>query len=424
MLSKLISLGVTLDLDFEDTIRLKTLNVSSLVLAGILLFFIGWHGLYTHKITTAMLQAVGFLFLPSIFLAHKHHYYKLGSFIFFGITYTELVIISNWLIPGKGIELYYLPLMILLIILVKKNSWQVFHIIINSILFMAPYTFNRVYPPEVYSNVTLATVYIAILVSVYFFIKTQNNYKAQLKLKNEHLATLNQEKNDLMGIVAHDLKTPLAQIKGLIAILELENHQLNQEQLSLLKKIKEVTDNQQQQISKFLHTKALEEQTEAIHLEEFNLVETCQSILSGFHPMAEKKNISFTEYYDTKRISVYGSKICIEKVLSNLVSNAIKYSYPRTKVSVELRADKMQILLLVKDQGQGFKQEELPMVFKKNTPLSAQPTGGESSTGVGLYIVKKYVELMGGWVWLESSQGKGTTFFVKFPRYFAASQLS
>ncbi len=71
---------------------------------------------------------------------------------------------------------------------------------------------------------------------------------------------------------------------------------------------------------------------------------------------------------------------------------------------------------MVIDEGQGFKKEELHQVFNKNTVLSATPTAKETASGVGLFIVKKYVDLMNGWIWLESTEGVGTTFFIKLPR--------
>lgn len=74
------------------------------------------------------------------------------------------------------------------------------------------------------------------------------------------------------------------------------------------------------------------------------------------------------------------------------------------------------VLITVTDQGQGFKKDEQHRVFEKNVVLSAKPTADESASGMGLYIVKKYVDRMKGKVWFESEQGKGSTFYIKLPK--------
>lgn len=101
--------------------------------------------------------------------------------------------------------------------------------------------------------------------------KIQKQYRLRLNAQKEKLAELNIEKNDLMSIVTHDLKSPLAQIKGLISILELEGNQFSWEQIELFEKIKGVTASQHKQITTFLDVKALEEKIEQITFKDFNL---------------------------------------------------------------------------------------------------------------------------------------------------------
>jgi signal transduction histidine kinase len=106
----------------------------------------------------------------------------------------------------------------------------------------------------------------------------------------------------------------------------------------------------------------------------------------------------------------------LARILDNLVSNAIKFSHPNTSVTVSLnKKDTGKVQLAVKDEGQGIREDEMKKLFGKFSRLSARPTAKESSTGLGLYIVKSLVEELEGSIWCESVWEHGTTFFVELP---------
>jgi signal transduction histidine kinase len=104
------------------------------------------------------------------------------------------------------------------------------------------------------------------------------------------------------------------------------------------------------------------------------------------------------------------------QVFENLISNAIKFSPPHKDVKVILIKDNGKARAEIIDEGPGLTEDDKKKVFRKFQRLSAKPTGGEQSTGLGLSIVKKYVEAMNGKVWCESEQGKGANFIVEFNR--------
>jgi signal transduction histidine kinase len=109
------------------------------------------------------------------------------------------------------------------------------------------------------------------------------------------------------------------------------------------------------------------------------------------------------------------------QILDNLMSNAIKYSPPGTTVLVETWAEKDDVLVGVKDQGPGISEPDQRKLFGKFTRLTARPTGGESSTGLGLSIVKKLAEAMSGSVECRSVLGSGARFVVRLPGWTAGS---
>ena len=416
MFYKLLNLGLLPNLDFEESIRVKFLNAASIIFSIILYFFIGYHSIYTHKYDTVVVLFLIAVGVGSVFLLQYKYKYGIAKFIFFFLLHLVVFTESMFLSPGRGNESFYLSVVILLLIQTKNKYWLIILIGINAVLFILPQLIYTPYPKENYSIITALAVFFAIMLSVRFFILIQNQYKELLNDKNKTLAKLNSEKNDLMSIVAHDLKTPLAQIRGLVNILELESTQLSEEQIELLTKIKGVTENQRDQITNFLDAKALDEKINAITFKEFDLITKVQSIIESFKVLSSSKNIEIIDRYDSEKINVVGSSDCIEKIISNLLSNAIKYSYSDSKVIIDVRSDKRQVIIMITDFGQGFKKEDLRLVFVKNQTLSATPTADETTSGVGLYIVKKYVDMIEGWVWLKSVEGKGTTFFVKFAR--------
>jgi len=122
--------------------------------------------------------------------------------------------------------------------------------------------------------------------------------------------------------------------------------------------------------------------------------------------------------HDSASVKAKGDRLWVKQILSNLISNAIKYSLPNATTTVSLSADPSSKMAYIKvqDEGLGFNEEDLRNIFKKYKKLSATPTNNESSTGLGLYIPKTLVEKMGGTIEVRSAGlGKGSTFILSLP---------
>jgi signal transduction histidine kinase len=104
----------------------------------------------------------------------------------------------------------------------------------------------------------------------------------------------------------------------------------------------------------------------------------------------------------------------ITQILDNLISNALKYTAHNTEVLITIRKTNGVVRCAIKDKGEGLTEADKIKLFGKFMQLSAQPTGGEQSSGLGLFIVKKLVDAMNGKVWCESEKGHGATFFIEF----------
>jgi len=242
-----------------------------------------------------------------------------------------------------------------------------------------------------------------------------NRQKVQIESINKTLMELNEEKNDLIGIVAHDLKSPLNQISGMLEIIKLTSNDLAPEQREYTEKIEQSTNRLKKMVSKILDVSAIESQTLNITLEEINIANLLDEIVNRFTDLATKKNIGIRKEF-AKDIPVITSDVgYVTEVLENLMSNAVKYSPLGKQITLKLSQTVGYARIEFIDQGQGISQKDMKNLFGKYHKLSARPTAGEDSTGLGLSIVKKYVQALNGKVWCESEEGKGSGFIVELP---------
>jgi len=239
--------------------------------------------------------------------------------------------------------------------------------------------------------------------------------KEEILRKNEELVNLNKEKNNLIGIVAHDLKSPLNQIKGLITIIKFKKDQLDTETVELIETIEKSAVRLSDMINKILDVEAIESKKLNIKLEDVDLKELLKEIANNFGVLADKKNIKINLELKGGKPVVRADRNYALQIFENLVSNAIKFSEHDKNIYFKLNHSKGKVICEIRDESPGLSEQDKKLLFSKYQKLSARPTGDELSTGLGLSIVKKFTESMGGEIWYESELGKGTSFFVSFP---------
>lgn len=238
---------------------------------------------------------------------------------------------------------------------------------------------------------------------------------AELEVKNNELSFLNEEKNYLIGVVAHDLRNPLNQVKGLINLMQMYDEGIPKEEKDeYMRLIKEAIDRMTGMISKTLDVNAIDAKKINLMKEKQDISAILHTVGNNFENVAKDKNIAIERQIDEAIIVENLDKNYLTQVFENLISNAIKYSPPNSKVHLKASRKGDFARIEVQDHGQGISEEDKKKMFGKFQKLSAKPTQGEKSVGLGLSIVKKYVEAMGGKVWCESEIGKGAIFIVEF----------
>jgi signal transduction histidine kinase len=177
-------------------------------------------------------------------------------------------------------------------------------------------------------------------------------------------------------------------------------------------------------ITNLLDVNRIETGMLSLHVEPVNL-EILDRIVDEYQSRATEKGI-IIHYLIPERDTawVQGDKQSLQQIFDNLISNAVKYSPQWKSVWIRVLSNTSgnvrTIRVEIQDEGQGLTEQDKKKLFGKFTRLSAQPTGGENSTGLGLSIVKKLVELQNGKVWCESTYGEGATFIVELPSVYAS----
>ncbi|MBL6448188.1 tetratricopeptide repeat-containing sensor histidine kinase [Fulvivirga sp. 29W222] len=248
-------------------------------------------------------------------------------------------------------------------------------------------------------------------------IREQNDMiNAQNKVLHKHnqdLAELNNEKDTLMNIVAHDLKSPFNRIKGIGELLLLSG--LTAEQRNYVKLLKSISQSGIDLIRDLLDVNAFEFDKRKPEISKVDIYSLLLDKVKGFYADAKSKQIELRLEGGESQIFINSDKVYLSRVLDNLISNAIKFSDPGNPVILSVGRTENYTFISVKDFGQGFTEEDKQNIYKKFTKLSAQPTAGESSNGLGLAIVKTLVDRLEAEIELKTEIDKGSEFIIKFP---------
>jgi signal transduction histidine kinase len=234
----------------------------------------------------------------------------------------------------------------------------------------------------------------------------------KLSQSNEMLVAMNQEKSEFLGIAAHDLKNPLTAIMGYGDLMKMID---DPEKLhGMADKIMSASERMHRLIKDLLDTNAIEEGRYASKIESCDLSPLVSQIIDQNRISSERKDIRLRVGLPDSLL-VRTDQAAALQILDNLVSNAVKYSPANTTIHVHMILEKENAVVMVRDEGPGISDEDQKKLFQKYCRLTARPTGGESSTGLGLSIAKRLAQTLGGDIHCRSSLGAGTTFSLRLP---------
>ncbi len=258
-----------------------------------------------------------------------------------------------------------------------------------------------------------------------FILRVKNHvniiYQQKLiKEQNLKLQLLNTEKDGLLQITVHDLKNPLQSILGYTdLILRRLNKSDTEGVLKFVTPLHESTLQAINIIKDLLEVNKLETGNYILETSECDFAYILSRAVNANlnHAKSKNINIKFCQHAHIAKVEVDAAKL--ERIFDNLISNAIKFTLPGKNIIVNCCTHdfngKLFAIAEIIDEGPGFKEEDIPKIFTKFAKLSAKPTGEESTTGLGLSVVKKLTDAMGGEVSFETQYRRGTKFTIKFP---------
>ena len=248
----------------------------------------------------------------------------------------------------------------------------------------------------------------------YFFVKNRQKNRL-IESQNRKLSNLNREKNHLISMVSHDLSTPFLTIKMWNSLLKM-NLQDNSKASEAIQVIEKSAEQGMSLIKNILDVEKAETNRHDLQLEKVDLIAVIHGVIGAVEVSAQTKNIKIHFEPSAEKVSLLSDKHLIIRILENLLSNAIKYSNPESQVWVSVQELSDKIQLKIKDEGVGIDSKDVPKLFTKYGVAASKPTAGESSTGLGLSIVKRILDEIGGDIHCQSELGKGTEFTVRFEK--------
>ncbi|MBI5441394.1 MAG: HAMP domain-containing histidine kinase [Deltaproteobacteria bacterium] len=226
------------------------------------------------------------------------------------------------------------------------------------------------------------------------------------------LKRLNEEKSTFLGIAAHDLRNPLGVVLGYAEMLR-DDEDSRRETGEMAAKIVTAAERVRDLVAGLIEASAAEAGRVSLEKRPCDLLTIARKVVETQATGAARKDIGIR--VEGTPVVVTGDPGAIQQIVENVVSNAIKFSPWKSTVVVTIRSESGAGVVEVEDEGPGVNEADRARLFAKFARLSARPTGGESSTGLGLSIVKTLTEAMGGEASLDSPPGRGARFRVRLP---------
>lgn len=243
-----------------------------------------------------------------------------------------------------------------------------------------------------------------------------NLMTSHIQMQMEEIAESNALRRDLIAGVSHDLRTPLASLRGYLETLILKDKTLSAEdRLTYLDIAFRQSDRTARLVEQLFELAKLEELERRIDLEPFQLSELVQDVLLKFGLLAKEKNVSLHGRFMPDAPMISGNIQMIERLLDNLLENAIRHTPDGGNVTVSVSVEGENLRLTVSDTGEGISEQDIQHVFRRFYRGGQAGHTISEGAGLGLAIVKRIAELHGGGTSIRSQMGVGTCLVVELP---------
>lgn len=414
IIKNLLETGTSRNLDFKDNARIKVINLASLCGGSVSFLFSILNTISGNYLLAAINLATLLTLLGLIYCNYRHNFLKGPAII---MVLIPLVLCLNGILYNNNMEFYVL-LVVCLGLVVFDNLRVILVILaLNSILFLishklAPHI--AIQPAsEGRQFINLVIWLVLLLICLYNFKTTSLHTLAQMKTANENLTASNQAKEKLFSIVAHDMRSPLNSLSTTLELLD--NEFISPEKFKELSGLLAIqTKHLNENMEVLLKWAQSQLRGIEVHPQLCNITEQATEIINLLTPLMRFKNLTIT-LSDNTAVQVYADPEHVNLVLRNLLTNAIKFSYPNGKIEVRIQhGEGKQIWVQVKDYGTGIAADRLPYLFNKMN-MSVAGTQNEKGIGLGLQLIKEFITRNGGIILVKSQPGEGSTFSFSLP---------
>ena len=238
-----------------------------------------------------------------------------------------------------------------------------------------------------------------------------------LRIEHEQLKKLNEAKNDFISVASHQLRTPATAVKQYLGMLEAGIYgQLSEAQITAIKTAYESNDRQLQVIDKLLQIARIDAGKIVLKREDTDISVMIDDIKKEFSYRLIDRQQSIIYTSPNRHVIMSIDKQLLRTVFENVIDNSMKYSLPDTDITITVDDKKDQTDITIADEGIGMNQTSIQKLFKKFTRIENSVTREIGGTGLGLYWVKKVLDLHGATVHITSVKNHGTTFTMSFPK--------
>ncbi len=248
---------------------------------------------------------------------------------------------------------------------------------------------------------------------------TGNSYKdlsVILSEKQRVIDELQEEKNSLLRVISHDIKSPFNQLFALIQLFELEGKDLGERQKEYIDKMYHAVISGIEMIQNLQDFRSIDENSLQANIEKLDLRNVMKKVITRYQIQSRLNRVRLNLTQEPESIIIYSDEILIIKILEKIISNAIKYSGANSTVEIQLEQINGEVWVRVNDEGPGLSREEIPYVFEPFRTLSAKPTVGGGTTGLGMFIALKIAEVLGISIRIKRNQKKGLEVSLKIPK--------
>ncbi|MFY0256304.1 sensor histidine kinase [Chitinophaga sp. 30R24] len=409
--NNVVCLGVHPAMPFMEARRTRLLNLLSLPCIPFMLFYCLLNAIQGRYLLSALNLLTTLVSLTVLWL-HKYRKYLSARVVL--IFFSTVIYTFTGIYFHNGAE-YFLLNILVITILVYDNVWLVggLSILITgsflTILFMPQswYLAPPVPPLRVWANVGVSLTFLIIALS--YFKRIQSDYQSAIEKQRQALLTMNKDKEKLFSIVAHDIRSPLATLETLLDMFQKGHYTRNDmdEAIAILhNKISQLggtLDN----VLRWSTRSMKGIQTRPRH---FLLQPLLVEVLQFFEMVIQQKNIAIVLEIPTT-IALHADRDQVSVILRNLVSNALKFSYPGGNILINTQLVADQVAIGITDYGKGITERQMEELFTSQQH-PGYGTSGERGSGLGLILCREFVELNKGFIQVESSPGAGTVFTV------------